>query len=161
MIGARWLLGDSLETVRYNTKLSTTETWMSSDCSGQYSYLMHFQMTSFTKVVLIIYLVTDIVDWEQMLKNQRVQIEINCVQPGKLGNFFRLVSFPFQYSSEYISIKWNTVKKLDGVGPVDTRPSTDYLHPWKSREKVAEKKLKKSRKVTKKKRKNNRKVAAN
>ena len=31
---------------------------------------------------------------------QWVQIEIGRVQPGKPGNFFQLVCFPFQYSSE-------------------------------------------------------------
>ena len=56
-------------------------------------------MASFTKVVVIICLVTDMFDWKQKLKNQWVQIEISRVQPGKPGNFLRLVSFPFQYIS--------------------------------------------------------------
>ena len=40
------------------------------------------------------------VDWKQKLKNQWVKIKISCVQPDKPDNFLRLVSFPFQYSSE-------------------------------------------------------------
>ena len=56
-------------------------------------------MATFTKVVLIICLVTDMVDWKQKLKNQWVQIEINRIQLGQPGNFFLMVSFSFQYSS--------------------------------------------------------------
>ena len=43
---------------------------------------------------------TDLIDWNQKIKNQKVQIEINRVQPGNLGNFLRLVSFHFQYTSD-------------------------------------------------------------
>ena len=78
----------------------TTETRTSSDCSGQYSYLIHFQIASFTKVVRKICLVTEMLNWTQRLKNKWVQIEISCLQPGKPGNFLPLGSFPFQYSSE-------------------------------------------------------------
>ena len=98
----------------------TTEIRTSSDCSGQYSYLIHFQMASFTKVVILICLVTDMIGWKQKLKTQWVKIEIDCVQPGRPGNFFRLVFFPFQYSSErtgggggvLFKCLWLTILKL-------------------------------------------------
>ena len=79
-------------------KSDTTETRTSSDCSGQYS-LIHFQITLFTKVILMICLITEMSDWKIKLKNQWVEIEISCVQPGKPGNLLQLVFFPFQYSS--------------------------------------------------------------
>ena len=62
--------------------------------------LVYFQIASFTKVVLIICLVTEMIDWKQKLKNQWVQIEISRVQAGKPGNFLPLGSFPFQYSGD-------------------------------------------------------------
>ena len=58
-----------------------------------------FLPAPFPKVIVRLCLVTYMFDWKQKLNNQWVQIEINRRQPGKPGNFFRLVSFPFQYSS--------------------------------------------------------------
>ena len=66
------------------------ETRTSSDYSGQYSYLTHFQIASFNKMVLIICLVTEVFDCGKNLKNQWVQIEISLVQPGKPGNFLQM-----------------------------------------------------------------------
>ena len=54
------------------------------------------------------YQATDMVDCKQKLKNQLVQIEINRVQPGKPskpGNFFQLVSFPFQCISAFFTYR--------------------------------------------------------
>ena len=56
-------------------------------------------MASFTKVVLTIYLVTEMIDWKQKLKKQWVHIEISRAQPGKHDNFLQMYSFPFQYST--------------------------------------------------------------
>ena len=97
MIAARWLTGRKQSDKTRNS--DTPETRTSSDCSGQYSYLIHFQIALFTKVVIIICLVTEIIAWKQKLKNQMVRIEISRVQPGKPGNFLPLGSFPFQCSS--------------------------------------------------------------
>jgi hypothetical protein len=85
-LAATWLLGDSPETVRYDTGL------------GGHGNLDVFRLLRtillsctlsngiVTKVLLLICLATNMIDWKQKLKNQWVQIEINQVQPGKTGN---------------------------------------------------------------------------
>ena len=100
---------------------NTKETWTSSDCSGQYSYLIHFQISLFTKVVLTICLVTEMIDWKQKLMNQWFRIEISHVQPG---NFLRLGSFPFQYNSvitftrRYGQLRGPTSSSCSGLWPL-------------------------------------------
>ena len=42
MVAARWLLGDRPDQSDTTRNSDTTETWMSSDCSGQFSYLIHY-----------------------------------------------------------------------------------------------------------------------
>ena len=69
------------------TNFDTKETRTSSDCSGQYNYLIQFQKALFTKVIPMICLVTEMIDWKQKLRNQWVQIEIGHVQPCKPGKF--------------------------------------------------------------------------
>ena len=99
MVAARWLSGDRPETVRYHKELGLHG---NSNIFRQYSYVIHFQIASFTKVILKIYLATEMVDWKQKLKNHWVQREISRVQPSKPGNFLPLVSFSFEYNSVYV-----------------------------------------------------------
>ena len=72
-------------------------------------FLYTFKWPCSLLVVLIICLVTDLIDWKQKIKNQKVQIEINRVQPGlNPCNFLQLVSFPFQYTSD-TALSYSTV----------------------------------------------------
>ena len=72
----------------------TTETRTSSDCSGQYSFLIYFQIGSFTKVVLIICLVTvRVIPYKSAEKNMTIFLKDFLPKKSKVFDILVIKTF--------------------------------------------------------------------